>query len=730
MSSSNPQNPPTSAAASSASKPPSEVLTVLHLFEYRIKTMVPIEDFDSQKFAKSISKFLQIPEDFPIALFRYSKTAGSYTYLDTPESYATLKRTLKVKGRIQILVTPLRKYVVSDHIKELAQPSSKSKTESSTGAAADLASSGVESAQPAESTESSAKEPKAKDSSKDSPRVSKTSGKELVASISKSLSSSSSFISLIAAEVKALEEKNQPESTTSPQCRNSNNSQTEKEDLPAKKPLPRHSAYCDDCDASIFGNRYKCFDCPDFDLCERCFASNSSHSSMHNFIRISEPDNYIRCSMMSPATKHTFSTHIDVMCDGPMCEGRSNCITGVRYKCLVCDDYDLCGNCESSPFNKHDYTHPMIKIKTSPYHRPHFTSFTRSCPFTAKKSESSQPRVFQQHFGGLFHALSKIETDHLKKKAKTNSEADPVSKANNEPSTETPDLSETTTEESSPAPEVEKPDFEMAFEEKKPEINYTASIDSVFDTGNKVNGKKCFFVWIKNTTSQDILSTTDTLKSPDHKASFLPCGTKLVVPSNPDVVSFESTCEVPPDNAFSFVVHMPVSCDASKLDWYLQLPGQSNVGNKIDSDSIKVTHIEQKWTNKSIEEDDDSASEPKVESKSSSVSQSVRSSQIILPKLPCESPSSSMVTATETPAATFSTLQVSQHSSAVSLARSTASFETAGNDCAQPHLFTDTEIPGSPILTSSTVDYDYEEDADENDSEFLSDYDLISEVDY
>ena len=46
--------------------------------------------------------------------------------------------------------------------------------------------------------------------------------------------------------------------------------------------------------------------------------------------------------------------HKDVVCDG--CEGQ---IYGIRYKCCVCPDYDLCEKCEGKGMHQE---HDMYKI--------------------------------------------------------------------------------------------------------------------------------------------------------------------------------------------------------------------------------------------------------------------------------------------------------------------------------------------------------------------------------
>ena len=58
--------------------------------------------------------------------------------------------------------------------------------------------------------------------------------------------------------------------------------------------------------------------------------------------------------------------HMNNLCDGPLCNTAMNCLKGDRYRCIVCDDYDLCAQCEALPTSHHDPSHVMLKMKV-PY---------------------------------------------------------------------------------------------------------------------------------------------------------------------------------------------------------------------------------------------------------------------------------------------------------------------------------------------------------------------------
>ncbi|RGB22858.1 hypothetical protein C1646_729705 [Rhizophagus diaphanus] len=117
------------------------------------------------------------------------------------------------------------------------------------------------------------------------------------------------------------------------------------------RPENLHSATCDYCESVIFGIRHKCINCPDFDLCNNCISLAPTQHPNHTFVPIhrpGEPEIKIPDAAFHP---------------GIRCDGCHKSITGVRFKCGNCPDFDLCGNCEASPLKKHDPNHVFIKFK-------------------------------------------------------------------------------------------------------------------------------------------------------------------------------------------------------------------------------------------------------------------------------------------------------------------------------------------------------------------------------
>ena len=94
--------------------------------------------------------------------------------------------------------------------------------------------------------------------------------------------------------------------------------------------IVHENIFCDMCGAApIKGIRYKCSVCNDFDLCEKCYATGE-HS--HDFFEIKRLNQQFEIKPV---------IHYGIKCDG--C-GLSP-IQGTRYKCDTCYDFDYCFNC-------------------------------------------------------------------------------------------------------------------------------------------------------------------------------------------------------------------------------------------------------------------------------------------------------------------------------------------------------------------------------------------------
>jgi len=106
-------------------------------------------------------------------------------------------------------------------------------------------------------------------------------------------------------------------------------------------PMAHSNVRCDGCNVfPIVGARFNCTVCPDFDLCAKC-ESASVHPAEHPLLKFRQPVN-------------TAVVHHGITCDG--CQ--LSPITGVRFKCRTCPDFDLCEACEAK--NTHPADHPLI----------------------------------------------------------------------------------------------------------------------------------------------------------------------------------------------------------------------------------------------------------------------------------------------------------------------------------------------------------------------------------
>ncbi|XP_018569323.1 ZZ-type zinc finger-containing protein P35G2.11c-like [Anoplophora glabripennis] len=109
---------------------------------------------------------------------------------------------------------------------------------------------------------------------------------------------------------------------------------------------------------NIRGIRYKCKDCRDYDLCVFCYHGNK-HDLSHRFSRI-DSLNCVGIDLIPRSTSRSNqkqdSVHRRIQCD----ECNIFNIRGIRYKCNICRNYDLCERCYNA--NKHDVHHNFKRL--------------------------------------------------------------------------------------------------------------------------------------------------------------------------------------------------------------------------------------------------------------------------------------------------------------------------------------------------------------------------------
>jgi len=128
-----------------------------------------------------------------------------------------------------------------------------------------------------------------------------------------------------------------------------------------------YGVVCDGCQASpLIGDRFKCTICHDFDLCSECEHSGKSfgrHANTHSMIKISAAASQPRVAPVRPAqptvtpAQPSSDIHAGVSCD--VCGVAP--ITGIRYKCTACHNYDMCASCEAK--DQHDPKHVLLKFR-------------------------------------------------------------------------------------------------------------------------------------------------------------------------------------------------------------------------------------------------------------------------------------------------------------------------------------------------------------------------------
>ena len=106
-------------------------------------------------------------------------------------------------------------------------------------------------------------------------------------------------------------------------------------------------------------DKYKCSICNNYWLCEKCEELNYKGGyHPHNFIKIRKKNKHNNIDKNNLDNFSKVKTiHYGIMCD----KCKASPIIGIRYKCSVCKEYDLCEQCElnKDQFHKHNF----IKIR-------------------------------------------------------------------------------------------------------------------------------------------------------------------------------------------------------------------------------------------------------------------------------------------------------------------------------------------------------------------------------
>ncbi|PPQ95221.1 hypothetical protein CVT26_014913 [Gymnopilus dilepis] len=145
---------------------------------------------------------------------------------------------------------------------------------------------------------------------------------------------------------------------------------------PAPTLSPRaHMSTCDGCGWKHYETaRYRCEDCEDYDLCQDCY-SDKRHNPSHRFLQIERPGAkpyrlparsprsgappapISRAPSMNPEAVPVKSANSHACnCDG--CGWQF--IDGARFKCEVCEDFDLCKDCYNA--KRHSAAHRFMQI--------------------------------------------------------------------------------------------------------------------------------------------------------------------------------------------------------------------------------------------------------------------------------------------------------------------------------------------------------------------------------
>ena len=152
---------------------------------------------------------------------------------------------------------------------------------------------------------------------------------------------------------------------------------------------PHPYSKCRSCgSAPVRGIRFRCLQCVDYDICAKCEA-NHPHDPMHTFVKINGvlplsptlSDTKLSAKAKEPllgqSLYHACLTDVTeeapkwpanaTVSHGITCDNCGTAVTGVRFKCINCNQYNLCTQCETQKIEE-SWVHFKHHIFAKIYH--------------------------------------------------------------------------------------------------------------------------------------------------------------------------------------------------------------------------------------------------------------------------------------------------------------------------------------------------------------------------
>lgn len=415
-----------------------------------------------------------------------------------------------------------------------------------------------------------------------------------------------------------------------------------------------HAAFCDGCDETIIGVRYKCTDCPDWDYCDGCIQSSHQTHPGHRFVSVLDS-----LSLWPHNSYNIFAnvSHFGVYCDGPICRQSSaeSYIEGVRYKCAICPDTDFCSTCEASPLNEHNHTHPLIKLKI-PIRNVLVTTTDGTNIVMGDREASSEPRNKSAIPSSTANTATQVQTF-----------------VNVKPSEDDASFQE-------PKSEWSKEQSILPKADETPTLCATFERDAISD-GTVLSTGQCFTqTWFMKNTGKTAWPVGVTV-------NFVG-GTCMFIKSNDKPLNVTVTdSEIQPGETVGFSVDLSATCSPNKnytSYWRLTGPNGARFGdnmwcsinviacepnNRAESMDNEQSHKQENSHNEENVEEEEHQSQPsssvcvvdeesskdreEIENAAELLVKSQSSSEMVFPKLSVESPVDSLE---HHPSSDFSTL--------------------------------------------------------------------------